>query len=269
MDVTYETHLKIKQNKLCPFKYLVSKDRTDYGICNWHENIEILLITRGEGLIQYGKDYLHVSRGTVVVVNSGTLHRLCSKEYDVVCLIIDESFCIENGIETTEKLFDSSFVEKKTEELLLGVVDKIHDYTQNLSDTAGAKARLAVLELLIHLAEKHSTPKVKASVSGKGAEEYVKKIIEFLNSHYTERFTLEELAHRCGVTKFHLAREFKRYTGSTVFTYINSLRCKNAESCLGKGMSVTEAALQSGFESVSYFSRTYKKIVGHSPSKNQ
>jgi AraC-like DNA-binding protein len=38
---------------------------------------------------------------------------------------------------------------------------------------------------------------------------------------------------------------------------------------MAEGMSVTEAAFECGFESLSYFSRTYKKIMGVSPSKNK
>ena len=46
----YENHSKIRQDKLCPIKISFVKNHFDY-FCNWHENIEILLITGGEGAI--------------------------------------------------------------------------------------------------------------------------------------------------------------------------------------------------------------------------
>ena len=74
---------------------------------------------------------------------------------------------------------------------------------------------------------------------------------------------------RSNITKFHLIREFKRYTGQTVFTYINILKCKKAQSCLMDGLTVTETATECGFDNVSYFSQVYKKIMGVSPNKTK
>lgn len=91
-------------------------------------------------------------------------------------------------------------------------------------------------------------------------------MLEYLNENYTQSITLDELARLCGITKCHLAREFKRYTGQTVLTYVNSLRCQLAGLCISEGLSVTEAAYKSGFESLSYFSRVYKRLMGVPPS---
>ena len=88
----------------------------------------------------------------------------------------------------------------------------------------------------------------------------------YMEYRYNEQIGLDDLAKFCGITKHHLSREFKRFTGQTVLTYLNTLRCKSAEVCLSEGMSVTETAFECGFESVSYFSRTYKKIMGAPPS---
>ena len=81
--------------------------------------------------------------------------------------------------------------------------------------------------------------------------------------------SLDTLASLCGVTKFHLMRQFKQYTGQTIFSYLNHLRCQNAELLIAEGNSITEAAYASGFESLSYFSRTYKKHMGTAPSKKE
>jgi len=71
----------------------------------------------------------------------------------------------------------------------------------------------------------------------------------------------------CNITKYHLIREFKRYTGQTICTYVNILKCKRAEAFLVQGLTVTETATECGFDNVSYFSQVYKKIMGISPKK--
>ena len=83
----------------------------------------------------------------------------------------------------------------------------------------------------------------------------------YINENYTNALSLEHIAEVIGINKSYLSREFKKYAGHTVHTYINMLRCKKAEQCISEGMTVTEAAMECGFENISYFSRTYKNIM--------
>ncbi len=266
MDITYENHLSIREDKLCPFKLLTAVHRRERGICNWHENIEILLITGCDGRVLYGSEYIDVTDGSIVAVNSGALHRLCGDGFDILGFIIDLDFCKENGIDTSRLTFEKCFFDEKFAELMKSAAITVKSYTDEPTPLGGAKARCAVLELLVSLAEHHSADFCEIGKERKPSEEYVKTVIEHLNTHSKEEISLDKLASLCGITKYHLSREFKRYTGSTVFSYLNVLKCKNAEGLILHGSSVSEAALESGFESLSYFSRTYKKLMGHSPS---
>ena len=262
----YEHHLSLKQDKLCPFRFKSSKNLHD-SVCNWHTNIEILLVTDGEGHMQYNSDYLPLSKHDIIVINSGDLHRIYSDSgisFDY--LIIDESFCRENGINTVERRFDRLFKCEDTERICRSAYERYKDYKSDGSPINIALLRLSVLELLTELYSCHSSPFSSTLALERSPQDYVKKVIEYLAEHYTEDLTLEEVAGVCGITKYHLAREFKRYTGQTVITYVNILRCRRAEVCLSEGKTVTEAAVESGFDSISYFSRTYKKLMGASPS---
>ena len=262
----YEHHLTLKQDKLCPFKIKTSNNLRD-SVCNWHTNIEILLVTGGEGHMQYNSDDLPISKHDIIVINSGDLHRVYSERgisFDYI--IIDEGFCRDNGINTGDRCFDRIFKCEATERKCLCLHELYKDYKASPSPINTAKLRHAVLNLIIELYSEHSNSVTDASATQKSPQDYVKKVLEYLAEHYVEPLSLEGVASVCGITKYHLAREFKRYTGQTVITYINILRCKKAEACLTSGMTVTEAACESGFDSISYFSRTYKKLMGASPS---
>ena len=265
----YEHHLTIKQDKLCPFRFKSSNNLRN-SVCNWHRNIEILLVTEGEGRMQYSSDDFSVQSHDIVVVNTGELHRVYSeKGISFSYVIIDESFCEENGIDTAERCFERVFKREETEGVFTRAYEAYMEYKNDPSPIKIAKVRLAVLALVAELYEYHSSAEVK-SISGQGSpQDYIKRVLEYLAEHYTEQLTLEGVASICGITKYHLAREFKKYTGQTVVTYINVLRCKKAENCLMEGMTVTEAAGESGFDSISYFSRTYKKLMGSSPSSKK
>jgi AraC-like DNA-binding protein len=270
IDHLYEHHVAIRQNKMCPFK-LVFLEQSFDCVCNWHKNIEVILVTEGSGTIAYGHKKMDFTKNDMIIVNSDVLHRLYSVQgISYYYLIIDETFCAENGISTRDRSFTPILREENANRLFEAVVSALGDYYGNREDLFHlntSKARLAVLSLLIALCENHSLP-IDPRVSDKRpSEDYVKRVISYLGDHYREPLTLESLARICGITKCYLAREFKSYTGQTVLTYLNTLRSKHAEACLAEGMSVTETAYECGFESISYFSRTYKKIIGVPPSK--
>ena len=268
-EQVYEHHLSLKQNKLCPFK-IESSENLRNSTCNWHTNIEILLVTNGEGHIQYNSSDLKLNKHCIVVVNSGDLHRICSERgISFYYMIIEERFCRENGIHTAERRFEHIFECDITEQKFLHAHQTYQNYKNDPSPLNTARLRHTVLDLLIDLYEDHSYDAHVNTASERSPRDYVKNSLDFLAEHFTEPLTLEAVAEVCGITKFHLSREFKRYTGQTVITYINILRCKKAEACLSNGMTVTEAACESGFDSISYFSRTYKKLMGSSPSSQK
>lgn len=263
----YEYHLDVRKDKLCPFKVKMVSNYSIYS-CNWHENIEIIYVTEGSGKMQYGNKELDFTAGEIIVVNSGELHRLYSeKDMNYYYLLIDESFCAENGISTVNYFFTPKFQSEKSKYLYQKVIDKYAEYEKSHSKLRIAMLRMAVLELLIDICENHV--ELEITNNSVNCEKYIKKAIGYIEHHYNQTITLETLANVCGITKHHLAREFKKYTGQTIITHLNKTRCKNAEVCLDEGMSVTETAMECGFESVSYFSRTYKKLIGHSPSSNK
>lgn len=72
----------------------------------------------------------------------------------------------------------------------------------------------------------------------------------------------------CGISDEYLRTLFRGYTGQTPLEYINTLRLSYVRDLLAAGQtSVTEAALESGFENVNYFSRIFKKRYSVSPSR--
>lgn len=268
MTVKYEDHINIKTNKLVPFNvhYNCSSHNE---ISNWHSNIEVIVVIRGCGNMQYGVDTIEVCAGDVIVFNTNVLHRV-HKSDDILyhCVIVDDDFCEGNGIHTSKLIFDKIFRDANTESLCVKAAESCEKYKADKSPLSAAKARMSVLALLIDLSENHLKSYERNASSEKNtSEKYVKLIIAYLTENHTETVTLDSLAEMCGINKCHLAREFKRYTGQTVLTYTNLLRCKHAEQCISAGMTVTEAAFECGFESISYFSRTYKKLFGKSPSK--
>lgn len=266
----YEHHFNVREDKLCPFLLRHVKNYNSSAF-NWHENIELITITKGSGFINYGDRKFDVSPGDMVIINSGTLHGISSDEdLEYYYLIVDESFCNQNGISTVSRTFTPVFKSEETSRIFNNLVTEFFPYIKdknNRSPFSAPRVRMAVLNLLLDICQNHTEAEVSPSSTAKPSEEYVKKVTDYISNRFKQPLTLEKLAEKCGISKHHLAREFKRYTGQTVTTYINTIRCKNAKIYLNDGMTVTDVAFECGFESVSYFSRTYKKIMGVSPSQ--
>lgn len=95
---------------------------------------------------------------------------------------------------------------------------------------------------------------------------YLKDILKYLDQHFTSQITLDFLSGNYGISKYHLEREFKKYTGAAVHEYIISARLSYAKELLQySDIPVSEIAFQSGFNHVSHFIRLFKDREGMTP----
>lgn len=266
MKNQYEHHTSIGGKAIFPFIMRHLKNCTTSD-CNWHENIEILFISEGSGYIKYDADTMKLDTGDIVIINSDAIHYIYSNTLiSFYYLIIDDSFLSENGIEIKKYVFTKKTRDKKTADIYMNAANQIENTCDSLNI---AKARNAVLSLAIELCSKHALIKNETEKRKSKSEECVKKAMNFINENYASRVSLESISDALKLSKAHLSRIFKEYTGQTVHFYINTLRCKQARQLILSGISITEAAMECGFESLSYFSRTYKKIMNESPSERK
>ena len=84
--------------------------------------------------------------------------------------------------------------------------------------------------------------------------------------HLTEGLTIDELAARFYISKYHMMRRFRDETGYTIHGYVTEKRLLLAQQLLEQGVPSGEAALRCGYQEYSTFSRAYKKQFGRSPS---
>ena len=101
--------------------------------------------------------------------------------------------------------------------------------------------------------------------------EYIEKfmaVCNFINDHCTEDLTIDELAIRAGFSKSHFSRLFKQFTGMTCYAYMINKRIAYAERLLiSPTLSIMDAAMQSGFNSLCTFNRIFKSIKDCTPSQ--
>ena len=263
---SYETHFITNQLPLLPFRVhkLLPDGTSKHCTPNWHENIEILVCVRGSALIMFDGRQYTFHPGDICIANAYCVHTTVQEQnLDYHCLIIDTNFCEENGIRATDIFFREWIHDPDAQHAFQEIIDAYAAYTPD-DPYCIVDIRYAVLGFLRILCRKHiiSSGASQASV----ARERVKKAIKFIKTNYMKSISLQEIADFVGISKYHLTREFKEFTGSTVFDTLNMTRCAEARRMIESGASVTEAALSCGYENLSYFTRSFKKHLGEKPS---
>lgn len=93
------------------------------------------------------------------------------------------------------------------------------------------------------------------------------KSIAYIDSHYMNPLTLDDVARRAGLSRYYFSRMFKKETGHSFKDYLNINRMEAAKKILWlPEMNVSQACYSVGFNDVSYFARIFKRYEGISPS---
>ena len=146
---------------------------------------------------------------------------------------------------------------------------RINRFYQSGNPVASQRLGVAFYDLLLFIYERF----METSDSGKSLpnekEKLVQNVMAYIEQHYMDELTLDELAREMHVSRFYLMKLFKQLTGMTLFDYINEHRIKQAKVLffLDNGRSVTDVCFQIGFKHLSHFSRTFKKIAGMTPDQ--
>ncbi len=110
-------------------------------------------------------------------------------------------------------------------------------------------------------------PAEEGSATKKNDRKDFYKIAEYVNEHFKEEINISIIANKLYMSRGRLASLFSKYAGTGLNEYINALRIKNANQLLGEGKLVTEAAIESGFQSIRTFNNAYKEYMGITPTE--
>lgn len=93
------------------------------------------------------------------------------------------------------------------------------------------------------------------------------KVIEYIETNYQKDIRLKDIAQEFYLSEYYLCHEFKKYTNRTIVQYLNTTRILNAQRLIMEtDLNFTAIAENTGFSSLTHFNRTFKSIVGMSPS---
>ena len=241
---------------------------------HWHPEQEILYVTEGALDVTVGKELVRVEQGQACFVPPNAIHcvqlahsptRYHAFVFDYAVLHLPEQHFfrkeiiapLEEGKRILPGLLTPEAPQYAQAIALLDILG-LHGGTDSKYQTF--RALIDLFALLAPLMED------SADRSGSMSNATVKLCLDHLQAHYAEKITLDALAQLVHLHPNYICKLFREYTGQTVFQYLLQLRIDHAAQLLLKeGYTAAGAAEECGFESLSFFSRKFKELMGISP----
>lgn len=129
----------------------------------------------------------------------------------------------------------------------------------------------AVLRLQSRFPEKKHGDTLLPPVNRNVQSRYIREAMDYMEQNYADsNLSVGQIAARLGLSEGHLSHLFKKEAGCTVGNYLTRCRIQQAMALLkGGNHKVYEVAELCGYRDLPYFSGTFKKLVGMSPSEYQ
>lgn len=285
IEILEGTHETINYGNPLGLRLFHNVDYEDYPE-HWHTAIEIIMpISEGYNVIIGSKKYC-LKEGDILIINPGVLHgleapptgeRIILQFSDYLLYSLKEMETLLNVLppvlylseeEDTQRLY--SFVKRQMDSIIV-------EYDEEKA-FFNAVIYAKLIEIFVHIGRnvisggrKNKNQVLRTENNPEKKKEYMETIMSacnYINQHYQEALSLEEVAEFSGFSKFHFTRIFNQCMNMTFYEYLNQKRISKAEELLSTtGESVTEIAMSSGFSSISAFNRTFKSIKGCSPSE--
>ena len=140
-------------------------------------------------------------------------------------------------------------------------VIRFHEEPTDDTDLLTAQQIVNILTLICT-----ETDRTGAEISALGSK--LKQILHYLDEHYTETISLDFLAEEFYISKYYLAREFKKEYGTTIIRYVLAKKITHAKELLRySNSSIEEIARLCGMDDASYFNKVFKKMEGCTASE--
>ncbi len=217
----------------------------------------------GKGRLRYEGNEYTLTKGSIFLINCLKYHYYeSSKEdpwemlwihyYGVYASIYYEEYIKNSNPITTPE--DSFFIESSLRHIL-----SLHQKKDVYRELITSRLIIDILtELILYHALSEYSPK--------NIPNYIILIKQKLNSEFRERIALDDLAKEFNISKFHLSKEFKKYTGTTINEYLIDRRISQAKELLKySNLSISEITYACGLNNISHFINLFKAREGKTP----
>ena len=254
---------------------MINPDLSDFFFWHFHPEFELVFIEGADGNRHVGNHFSRFKGSDLVLIGSYIPHLNFDygirTPYEKIVVHIQPEF-LKRDFDTTPELVGiHELMTLAQQGIAFGIETQkqIGGRLKNLATLNRFEQFLELLDILNFLYKAddkvllHSEP-VKNQFNTRDKDR-LDKIYAFIDEHYQRRIDIQEVANLSHLSKPAFCRYFKKITKLTFTQFVNHYRIDKSKKLLLSGKNVTETCFSSGFESLSYFNRTFKKITGTNP----
>ena len=290
-ELLYETLHETKSHYNTDFSYntypcTIPQDFTEVPL-HWHNEMELIYIKKGNGIVSIDLNYHSVSQGDLVIVYPGRIHSITNSdnsrlEYENIIFNINMLLpkeCDRNTFEYFGHINNSdnnmTYIIRPADlhyREIISFIDEADKVCETFPAGFELKIRSCLYSFFFALHTYYSYTG-GSEVSGSlfiDKMNKLKLIIGYIENNYTRAISIHDIADECHFSESHFMKFFKQCTGTSFISYLNDYRLLIASRMLtSTDLSVTEIASECGFDNISYFNRCFKKKYGEAPSKTR
>lgn len=239
---------------------------------HFHEDIEIVFCTSGEGVFFLEPEVFPLFRGQLFLIDSSILHRSVANE-EYRCMV----FHISSKMLHEFSSLQSNFLQRSHRSGLVATLKEgdtqyLESLFWKLSEDVGSefggdiKQTITLLTFLLTCFS-HFSEAEEAEVKTNPGLAKLAPILTYIQEHLAENMTTQSIADAFFMSKYHLCHIFKEGTGFSLMDYVINCRILKARALLREGIRVQEVGESVGFRNNEHFIRTFKKLTGTSPKR--
>lgn len=242
-------------------------------IYHWHNECELILIRRGSFCLNVDSREYTLREGDCAFVVGGAIHGGEPDGCVYDCLVFDAATLLKccpacasmmrpilNRDKQAVLIFEK---EGNLSKQAGNIIDCMHrkEYTYEFSVQSGL---LTLFGMILEMKSCFAEETVSAAETKK--KQKFKNVLTYIENHFHEQVTLEQMAEECGMNRNYFCRAFKEYTGRTPVEYLNYYRIQIAcEMIAGTKEKLSEISKKCGFNDYSYFIKVFKLQKGVTP----
>lgn len=246
----------------------------------WCKEIEFFYVTKGGLKVQIDEKVCTIYTGEGAIINSASLRSLLpipDEECGYIAITIQPDLFFDSKNETimnkyirpmmqNQFTFDN-FLSPTTEWMaeVLDLINKTYDHEKQMGFGHELFVKSNILKIL-GLCLEHATYLNIPVNNNKIA--LVKHAITYIHNNYKIDFSLGDMAEAVHVSREYLCKIFKEVAGYPMVTFLNRYRVlKSLEQLDIADIKISEVALESGFNHISYYNKVFLELLGCSPTE--
>ena len=243
-----------------------------------HDFYEVNFLISGDVTYVIESRVYHVRPGQMLLINPRELHQVYiqpdAAPYERYMLWISPELLQNLSSEQTDlcrcfdlnrpnygNLLHLSSEQRKTVPAMIETLLREQNHPSYGSDLL---QKNLLTELMIHINRLVDQSSATAQ-SSPDSQPLVARVIDYINDHYHEALSLDLIAERFFVSKYHLSHEFTRQMGTGIYQYIQKKRLLIARQLMAQGQKPVDVYALCGFGDYAAFFRAFRKVYGLSP----